>query len=150
MFYLKFSIKRKVAFTGVILTGLLLLFIINKNLAKRFFVNESLNNTLQTTLKFEPRVIIWDCAYQITKQENFSMLFGTNSYSNVKNSLVDCYSVKVEDYSRRSWFLERKFNTHSQFIDLFIIGGLGAIILISIFLFKAILTYHHNFFTIST
>ena len=149
VFYLKFSIKRKVAFTGVILTGLLLLFIINKNLAKRFFVNESLNNTLQTTLKFEPRVIIWDCAYQITKQENFSVLFGTNSYSNVKNSLVDCYSVKVEDYSRRSWFLERKFNTHSQFIDLFIIGGLGAIILISIFLFKAILTYHHNFFTIS-
>jgi len=148
-FYLKFSFKRKAIFTGVILTGLLLLFIVNKNLAKRFFLNDNLKSTIETTLKFEPRVVIWDCAHEITKQDNFSMIFGTNSYSNIKNSLVDCYSVKVEDYSRREWFLERKFNTHSQFIDLFIIGGLGAIILISIFFFKAILTYHYNFFTIS-
>lgn len=149
LLYLKSTRMQKVFFLSGVLIFFSLILIFNGNVAKRFFIKDSLHHTVEKTKQFEPRVVIWDCAYQITKQENFSMLFGTNSYSNVKNSLVGCYSESVEDYSRRSWFLERKFNTHSQFIDLYIIGGLGAIFLISIFFFKAMLAYQYNFFSIS-
>uniref|UniRef100_UPI0040498B40 O-antigen ligase family protein n=1 Tax=Flavobacterium sp. TaxID=239 RepID=UPI0040498B40 len=149
LFYLKVSFKKKAIFTGTIILTFLLLFVVNENLTKRFFVEGNLKNTIDATLKFEPRVVIWDCAYQITKQENFSVLFGTNSYSNLNTSLVDCYSTKVDNHSRKEWFLEIKYNTHSQFIDLFMIGGLGAIVLMLFFFFKAILTNYQNFFSVA-
>jgi uncharacterized metal-binding protein len=38
------------------------------------------------------------------------------------------------DQSRQQWFLYQNFNTHSQFVDLFLLGGMVAILLFCSFL----------------
>ena len=150
LFYLKVSWQRKTLFSMGVFSVFIAVFLLNKNIAKRFFIDENLNQTVQTTVKFEPRVIIWGCASEIPKQDNFSVLLGTDSYSNIKQSLTNCYSEKVTDYSRRNWFVEtRNFNTHSQFIDLYLIGGLIAILLFLIFLIKSIYFNYKDFCSVA-
>lgn len=148
-FYMKVAFKRKAMFFIVLLISLLLTLAFNKNISKRFFINDSIEKTLQTTKQFEPRIIIYSCAKEITQQPEFSIIFGTNSYTNIENSLVNCYSNSVEDYSRRSWFLEHRFNTHSQFIDLYLIGGLIAIFLFLTFLIKSVRDNYTDFSTVA-
>jgi len=149
VFYLKINWKKKVLFSTVLVLFFTIIFVLNKNLSKRFFLDNNLKKMVETTKKFEPRVVIWDCANTITEQDDFSMLFGTNSYSNIKLSLIKCYSESIADFSRRSWFLQHKFNTHSQFIDLFLIGGLISILLFLLFLIKSLVDNYYNFYTVA-
>lgn len=150
LFYLKLNWKKMVLFSTVLLLFFSTIFLLNKNLSKRFFLDDSLGGVVETTKEFEPRIVIWNCASSITKQDSFSILFGTNSYSNIKQSLVQCYSESVTDFSRRNWFLEHKFNTHSQFIDLYLIGGVIGIIIFLVFLVKITIDNYKDFFTIAT
>jgi len=114
-------------------------------MSERFFITNSIEKTIEKTKQFEPRVIIFGCAKEIMNQPDFSILFGSDTYSNIQNSLVSCYGNTIEDYSRRSFFLEKRFNTHSQFIDLYLIGGLIALIIFFAFLIKSILLGYKNF-----
>lgn len=149
VFYLRINWKKKISFSIGLVLLFLTIFFLNRNIAKRFFIDGNIKEVVQTTKEFEPRIIIWDCANTITKQDNFSILFGTDSYSNIKQSLIKCYSENITDFSRRNWFLEHKFNSHSQFIDLYLIGGLIAIILLLLFLIKVIIYNYNDFFTIA-
>lgn len=149
LFYYKVSWKRKIVFSSATILMFSVIFLLNKNIIKRFFIDESVKKTIEITKQFEPRVVIWGCAKEITNQDDFSVLFGTHSYSNIKNSLVNCYSESVTDYSRRNWFLEHSFNTHSQFIDLFLIGGLFGISLFVIFLAKNIYINNKDFCSVA-
>jgi hypothetical protein len=148
-FYSKVAWKKKMVFLASIFVLFTSALLLNKNILKRFFIEGSLDKIVQTTKQFEPRVIIWSCAEEIAKQDDFSALFGTNSYSNIKKSLTDCYSVSVIDSSRRSWFIETSYNTHSQFIDLYLIGGLTALLLFILFILKNMYHNRKDFFTVA-
>lgn len=149
LFYLRISNKKKLIFILSIVLVMVGVFVFNKNISKRFFINETIDKTITTTKSLEPRVIIWGCAKEITKQDQFSIFFGTDSYSNIKNSLDSCYQKSIDDYSRRNWFMEKQFNTHSQFIDLYLIGGIIAIIILFFFLIKGILYNYRDFSTVA-
>ncbi|MNE01153.1 hypothetical protein D3C80_935820 [compost metagenome] len=148
-FYMKLAFKRKMILFIGLLTTIALGLIFNKNISKRFFINDSIEKTLEKAKQSEPRVIIYGCAKDITDQADFSVFFGTDSYSNIEKSLVDCYKNTIEDYSRRSFFLEKRYNTHSQFIDFYLIGGLIAIIIFLGFFVKSIFEFHSSFFTVA-
>ena len=148
-FYMKMALKRKVVlFIGLLMTVALGL-IFNKNITKRFFINDSIEKTLEKAKQSEPRVIIYGCAKDITEQADFSVFFGTDSYSNIEKSLVDCYKNTIEDYSRRNFFLEKRYNTHSQFIDFYLIGGLIAIIIFIRFFVKSFFKFRTSFFAVA-
>jgi hypothetical protein len=148
-FYMKMALKRKVVlFIGLLMTVALGL-IFNKNITKRFFINDSIEKTLEKAKQSEPRVIIYGCAKDITEQADFSVFFGTDSYSNIEKSLVDCYKNTIEDYSRRNFFLEKRYNTHSQFIDFYLIGGLIAIIIFIGFFVKSFFKFRTSFFAVA-
>lgn len=149
IFYYKVTWKKKILFATGIFLMFASIFFLNKNIMKRFFIDGSLNKAVQTTKQFEPRVIIWSCAEEITHQNDFSMLFGTISYSNIKKSLVDCYSVSLTNNSRRIWFVETSYNTHSQFIDFYLIGGLTAIFLFAFFLIKYVFLNRKDFCSVA-
>lgn len=148
-FYMKITLKRKAILFIGLLTTIALGLIVNKNISKRFFINDSIEKTLEKAKQSEPRVIIYGCAKGITEQTDFSVFFGTNSYSNIEKSLVDCYKTTIEDYSRRNWFLEKRYNTHSQFIDFYLIGGLIAIIIFLGFFIKSFYKFRSNFFAVA-
>ena len=122
---------------------------LNPNIAKRFFVEESINKSITQFKELEPRVIIWDCAYQVTQQKDFSVLFGTTSYTNMKESMLSCYDDSIQDYSRKQWFLFRKYNTHNQYLDFYLIGGVLSLILLFLFLYFYIVKNRSNFFAIA-
>jgi hypothetical protein len=148
-FYMKIALKRKAILFIGLLTTIALGLIVNKNISKRFFINDSIEKTLEKARESEPRVIIYGCAKDITDQTDFSVFFGTDSYSNIEESLVDCYKNTIEDYSRRNFFLEKRYNTHSQFIDFYLIGGLIAIIIFLGFFVKSIFKFRSSFFTVA-
>ena len=147
--YLKSTRTQKLFFLSGVLGFFSLILIFNGNVAKRFFIKDSLHHTVEKTKQLEPRVIIWNCAYQITQQSDFSCFFGTDSYSNIKKSLVECYEVKVEDTSRKAWFLQRKFNTHSQIIDIYLIGGIVGVLLLLGYFVRSFSFNHNNFYAVA-
>ena len=133
-FYSKLALQRKLILFASMAVSVLLLFAVNKNISKRFFIESSLGKTIETTKQYEPRVVILGCAKTIIEQPSFSYLFGTDSNTAIQTSLTNCYKETVLDYSRQQWFLYQNFNTHSQFVDLFLLGGLIAIVLFVFFL----------------
>lgn len=149
LFYLKISWKNKFFLFLGIIAVFLTVFLVNKNLSNRFFLDKNINTVVQKTKDFEPRFVIWGCAKEITNEDNFSILFGTDSYSNIKSSLANCYSESITDYSRRAFFLEQSFNTHNQFLDLYIIGGIIAVLLLIIFLIKSIYFNYKDFCSVA-
>lgn len=149
VFYLKASIKKKILSFSIGTLLFLSFIMLNPNIAKRFFVEESINKSITQFKKLEPRVIIWNCAYQVTQQKDFSVLFGTTSYTNMKESMLSCYDDSIQDYSRKQWFLFRKYNTHNQYLDFYLIGGVLSLILLFLFLYFYIVKNSSNFFAIA-
>lgn len=148
-FYMRISRLKRVSLILLSLAFFLLILQINKNISKRFFINETIEQTKEQIKNFEPRVVIWDCALGIYDEKDFSALFGLESNASISNKLVACYDKSLEDYNRRNWFLNVKFNTHSQFIDFFLIGGFVGIMLLSSFLIKSFLVIRTNFYALA-
>jgi len=127
---------------GKFLTGLIfLLFVIfiltNKNFKERLHIENNYNETLAKVKNQEPRFVIWNCSFSQINNREFSMIFGFRNNKIVQRNLNDCYEESIENTSKRNYFLEREFNTHNQFIDLFLQGGIfGLLCLIALF-FKA-------------
>ncbi len=132
--YSKLSFQRKLILFSAMVVSVLVLFSVNKNISKRFFIEKSIEKTIETTKQYEPRVVILGCVKSIIEQPSFSYLFGTDSNTAIQTSLTNCYQETVLDYSRQQWFLYQNFNTHSQFVDLFLLGGFTAILLFGSFL----------------
>jgi len=122
-----------------IITAVILFFFLNKNLTKRFLhLDDSYRTSLVEKIKVhEPRYDIWKCAFKVFMNEK-KILFG-NGYSKTKELLTSCYKDQILVKKRREWFMERKFNSHNQFLDFLLSYGAIAtsVILVLIFsLFK--------------
>lgn len=149
IFYLKISIKKKLLFFSSSAVLLVLVVLINPNISKRFFIDKNAKNSVEQFKEKEPRIIIWNCAYQVSQQTDFSLLFGTSSYTNIKESMVKCYENAPIDYYYKQRFLTRKFNTHNQYLDFYLIGGISLLLFLFTFLFSYIIKGKSNFYTIA-
>lgn len=132
----KLSLKEKTL--SMLLFLVIVLFIaINNNFKKRLHIEKSQKETLARIKNQEPRFVIWNCSFSQINNREFSMVFGFRNNKIVQRNLNDCYEESIENTSKRNYFLEREFNTHNQFIDLFLQGGIfGLLCLIALF-FKA-------------
>ncbi|MBW1657436.1 O-antigen ligase family protein [Flavobacterium quisquiliarum] len=148
-FYFKTKWYRKILYA----LGLLLLFVgvvmSNKNIGERFFIKSNLEKSLQEASDYEPRIVIWNCAYTMTKKDDFSLLTGFDGYQKIKNNLLDCYASSIENQSKKEYFLSEKFNTHNQFIDFYLVGGIIALLLFSAFFVSLFLELRLDFFKIA-
>ncbi len=128
---------------GKFLTGLIfLLFVIfiltNKNFKERLHIENNYNETFAKVKNQEPRFAIWNCSFLQISNSEFSLFFGYSNSKSIQKNLNECYGATIENASKRSYFLEREFNTHNQFIDLFLQSGIvGFLCLITVF-FQAI------------
>lgn len=140
--YSHLTIARKLAlfFIPLLLAGFVLFNY--GNLSQRFFVDAK----METIIDYEPRVEIWNCSYKISTDQSFNYLFGFENNKMLEDKLTDCYGTEIKKESKRQYFLDLKFNTHNQFIDIFLIGGF---IGLSFFLYYCILLIMYsrkNFF----
>jgi hypothetical protein len=101
----------------------IVMFTVNSNLKKRFFISKNTYTTEQL-MKFEPRYFIWSCAYK-TASENMNYISGLG-FENANEHLQSCYSERsdFEDKKKQNFFIRSKFNTHNQFLSFFISSGI--------------------------
>lgn len=146
---IKSGIKYKMQLIVFSSTLFISAFFLNQNLAKRFFLKSDFHTSYTIAKDSEPRIIIWGCAKKIITSEGFNNLIGISSYEKVKQELTQCYSTSIDNIQKRSWFLNQKYNTHNQFIGIYLLGG---IISISLFLSFIVISFYltrNNFFGLS-
>ncbi len=91
------------------------------------------------------RSIIWSCATQIATQ-NANNFVGIG-FKNTNNKLVDCYKKSIPDTKTKNTFVTEKFNTHNQYIDIFISSGWIGLLLFISFWIVLLRKHHKNYFT---
>lgn len=149
-FYLKISNLKKLVFIIGFSVVIIIAVGLNKNFTARFHIKENLRQTLTELAIYEPRYIIWPCAYNLTGEKDFNFFLGFKSEQEITQKLTDCYGVSiVNNESRKNYFLESKFNTHNQFISLFLSAGILGLILILSFFSFAIYSVKNNFFAVA-
>jgi len=146
LFYTKISWYKKGAslISFIVLFGIII--VTSKNISERFFIKNSLEESLKVASDYEPRIVIWNCASNMCKNTNFNVLLGFEGYKIIEQNFVNCYAVTIENQSKKEYFLEEKFNSHNQFIDFYLVGGLIALILFLGFFIKLFFEIRNNFF----
>ena len=149
IFYSKSKREYILFFIGVI--GLVIMaFMFNKNLKERFFYTHSTQQEksyIELFQQWEPRFVIWGCNYDIATHES-AALAGLGFY-NTRDRLVECYGEVIKKKDRRAYFQERRFNSHNQFMDVYLSAGLLALlllVLLFISLFKGQKGYYKTAF----
>jgi O-antigen ligase len=142
-FYLPLSLFKKglIFFLGA---SIIFIALFNyKNLTNRFFLKAN----LETIKDYEPRLVIWPCTVEIIHLNDFNMFFGAKSNKWIESQLTQCYSNKIENTSKKEWFVKSRFNSHSQFIDVFLEGGIIGLIFFLFFIFHLLIYSRTNFYT---
>lgn len=124
--YYLVTLKSKISKYVLMISALFVfysIFLINKDLRKRFFITEN-SYTLKETLKFEPRYHIWNCSYYLIKEKP---LIGWGLRES-NSKLQDCYSKSENfiDKEQQDYYVRSSFNTHNQFLNFFLGQGLVA------------------------
>lgn len=114
--------------SAIILTGILVL-IFGNNILNRFYINKSLEKSIEKAMIYEPRFTIWECSLAIIRSDDFNYLLGMGGYTNVQKALDICYSSTIENKSKREYYLDEGFNSHNQFLDFLLVGGVFSLVL---------------------
>lgn len=145
LFYSGFSVIKKAIIIAVCFIAVFTALLSYKNLSNRFFVTDS----FQTMKDYEPRVVIWSCASEIIRSSDFNFIFGSKSFNWMEEQYVQCYADSITNESKKAWFLAIKYNSHNQFIDLFLIGGFLGLGLFLFFIFSMMKNSLGNFYFFS-
>ena len=107
-----------------------LFFVLNNDLRKQFLYNnnpEYQEGLLSNTMALEPRIVIWDCALKIAQQPKTQ--WTGIGFTQTNKDMLACYENDIENPVKKAWFLTKKYNVHNQFLDLYLGGGMGAVLL---------------------
>lgn len=139
------------------LTGFLLLITIslsvltlNENVKNRFHIKGSFESTVKVLKNQEPRFVIWDCTINQLQDIGFHFFTGYKNRADIQFNLNECYKSIITNSSKKEYYLATKFNTHNQFFDIFLSGGLiGVILFIALFLW-VFYSFRNNFSAVFT
>lgn len=135
---------------GTILVTTFVFYFSNTNLVKDYFYKtetSTSNEYNQQPLNLDYRIIIWDCAYKLSVSEKFSF-FG-NGFQKTNANLVKCYDNTIENLRTKELFQQKKFNTHNQFMDLYLSAGFVGFILFAGLIIVLFVQYRKQFFPIA-
>lgn len=123
----------KLSLGGLFLISILLSLTLSKGLMSRMHLSDDVNNKLAYTKDYEPRFVIWPCSVKLITKD-ISWISGAKNYEETKVKLSECYNNSIEKLDKREYYLKQRFNTHNQFLDFFLIGGiLPFLLLFSVF-----------------
>ena len=129
----KASSKKWILYIIIIASCFIVLFKSSNSFSERFYIKSSLKESYNQFLFQEPRVVILDCVFKIIKNEDFNLLLGSGGFKHNQENLANCYDTKIINVSKKEYFVSERFNTHNQFLDFLLSGGvIGMILFISI------------------
>ncbi len=83
-------------------------------------------------------------------RDDFNVVFGYSSNTIVENNYVNCYAKTIKNESKKAYFTETKFNSHNQFIDMYLNNGLIGLLLFVSFFITLFYAVKDNFFDVAT
>ncbi len=98
---------------------------------------------IENTRTYELRAVVWECAIKIINEEGFTLT--GNGFDITENKLVSCYESQIADPIKKAKFLERRYNTHNQFLDFYLSAGFIALLLFLIFIIVSFLSVRKRF-----
>ncbi|MES2487346.1 MAG: O-antigen ligase family protein [Bacteroidota bacterium] len=129
-FYSKIPVKGRIALLGAMACLLTVFIFFSGNLSKRFFVNES----VATAIDYEPRFVIWNCAWHMLERPDYNYIVGFCNNNKVQDYYVQCFDQKISKPSKKEYYLETRFNSHNQFNDFMLVHGLPGFLLLVAFM----------------
>ncbi|MFQ3181765.1 MAG: O-antigen ligase [Polaribacter sp.] len=134
--YVKLSLVKSVLGALTILILMFGAFSLNKNIKNRLHIEGSYIETIKVLKNQEPRFVIWDCFFSQVNNKNFNVFFGYNNRKSIQEELNGCYEERIDNISKRDYYVDTEFNTHNQFFDIFLEGGiLGLSLFLALFIF---------------
>lgn len=149
VFYLKMSNVKRIGLVTVMAIIPVVIIMSSSNLRMRFFIGEDWESSVKALKRYEPRLITWDCARDIATSEDFSPLVGLTSYNKLDEKLIACYGSKMENKHRANFFIERKLNTHNQYICYYLLTGVIGLVLVIAFFASSLVLYRKDFTKVS-
>lgn len=143
--YLKLSLVKSVLGFLTIFIFMFGAFSLNKNIKNRLHIEASYSETIKVLKNQEPRFVIWDCFFSQINNKNFNVYFGYNNRKSIQEELNGCYKERIDNVSKRDYYVDTEFNTHNQFFDIFLEGGiLGLSLFLALFMFL-VYSFRENF-----
>ena len=102
---------------------------------------------LMNTLTWELRTTVWRCGVSVSKKEG--LIVQGLGFEGTRDSLLECYANKIEDDWKRNRFVSMGYNSHNQFIDLYLMYGIVALVLFVVFLLVTLVRNRKHYFTIA-
>ena len=136
IYYVFIMIKAKYKYIVLLLiistTSMVVL--LNNNLSKRILhLDDTFRESYVDKIAMhEPRFLIWKYSYEALQSTN---LFLGNGFNRTEKKLVSSYK-KIPQLKKRAWFINKRFNTHNQYIDIALSQGFIGLSLFLIFLFQ--------------
>ena len=108
--------------------------LLNNNLSKRILhLDDTFRESYVDKIAMhEPRFLIWKYSYEALQSTN---LFLGNGFNRTEEKLVSSYK-KIPQLKKSAWFINKRFNTHNQYIDIALSQGFIGLSLFLIFLFQ--------------
>ena len=121
------KLKPKYIISFIVFVGLIATALANNQILKeRLRISESWQETKRKFIDYEPRFIIWPCSYESLHEAGIA---GFHSHGTLKRNLVECYAEKIEKKGKRDYYLKEEFNTHNQYFDALLTGGIISFLL---------------------
>jgi len=147
LFYSKKRGSQLLFAVGGIFLIAVLVFVVNQDLRKKiFYAQDAQKNQglIANTMAYEPRTVIWDCAWKNVSGTGVSLtgmgFVGTNQ------KMMDCYENNIANPVKSKWFLKQKYNVHNQFLDTYLGGGILVFLLLMISLGSLFFENRKHFF----
>ena len=134
---------------ALILLSLSLLFVTSLALNKNFINRLVINQGITSLIDYEPRFVIWPCATNLLAEKTTNVIIGSGGFTKTQQQLCDCYENNIDNNSKKEWYLERKFNTHNQFLGFLLVGGIFGLIIFIYLLYQLFQTPYKNIYMFS-
>lgn len=141
LFYLRVSLKIKLISGALLIFSVTFLSLSNQNFKERIKPE-----SIEYFMDYEPRFVIWKSVVNIYNNDDFNRILGYGNYSLIEDYLVMNYADQIENKSKRDFYISERFNTHSQYLDYLLFGGIIGITLFVIYSI-VVLFINANFFT---
>lgn len=102
---------------------------------------------VMNTLTWDIRTVVWHCGGMVAK--DMGVTLNGLGFTETKDRLVNCYQSEIKDTTKRDLLISDRYNSHNQFLDLYLSTGLVGLFMFTILLIVLFFKVRTSFFATS-
>ncbi|GEM_PF-2182547 len=142
-FYSKYSVKIK-SIIFLLLSSIILSFmLINPNSKERFNYE-----SFEKFQDYEPRFVIWKSVSIILNNDDYNPFIGYGNSKLIEDYLVINYENEIDKEDKMNYYVNERFNTHSQYLDYLLMGGIPLLLLFLSFIISLFVYFRKDYLSV--